>query len=410
MQFTDDPSLWHERVLLKRVGRTEWLCLNPDNEIERLDLSMTRDSGVRGVRRVQVSDYSISGVDPTQFYTFSDSKGLPEGGKLQKWIDIADDTAAGLGLDYDDKETGSSSSLGMVAKAIAAAGGDLDQDGPEVSGVSGQGLVARALAALGQPVTSGQKWVVAETIDSITAGDDIPNGATVHQHGTKGVAIMTDGTAIFIKLISTASSSSDVKISQLELSRTDVRVLPIRKDYFGKKHLDFRMSTDEALEVTDPDSPVSGPPSALWLCKYILGNGGTPLAFHSKFMNECRLDYGANFTLEHLTLCKLLDIFATYDQFDISRSAGIELVCRKLQIIHEKWRHKLPSFSGPANKQGGIDDDAYLMLGTYETRGNIAVCPALQKWIGEEAAKESLAMKERRKAREERTLAQKASA
>ncbi len=101
--------------------------------------------------------------------------------------------------------------------------------------------------------------------------------------------------------------------------------------------------------------------------------------------------------------------FATYDQIDIGRSAGVDLMCRKLQIIREKWRHKLPSFSGASGGSGGkgIEDDSYLLLGTYETRGNIAVCPALQKWAGEEATKEALAQKERRKARGGGALAKK---
>ena len=51
------------------------------------------------------------------------------------------------------------------------------------------------------------------------------------------------------------------------------------------------------------------------------------------------------------------------------------------------------------------DDDTHLLLGTHETRNNVGIAPALSKWLGEELAKESLAAKERRKAREERQLA-----
>ena len=46
-------------------------------------------------------------------------------------------------------------------------------------------------------------------------------------------------------------------------------------------------------------------------------------------------------------------------------------------------------------------------MGTCETRGNLGVCPELQKWLGEELGREALANKERRKAREERALANK---
>jgi hypothetical protein len=44
------------------------------------------------------------------------------------------------------------------------------------------------------------------------------------------------------------------------------------------------------------------------------------------------------------------------------------------------------------------------MHGTGKVRGNLCVCPALQDWISEELRKESAVLKERRKAREERSL------
>ena len=50
-------------------------------------------------------------------------------------------------------------------------------------------------------------------------------------------------------------------------------------------------------------------------------------------------------------------------------------------------------------------DESHLLLGTSETRGNLMVAPALQKWLGEQLAQEALAAKEKRKAREERALA-----
>ena len=74
-------------------------------------------------------------------------------------------------------------------------------------------------------------------------------------------------------------------------------------------------------------------------------------------------------------------------------------------MIHDKWKHKLPSLSGTAG--GATEDDSFLLLGTSETRGNLGVAPHLSKWIGEQLALEGLAAKERRKAKEERTLAAK---
>ena len=78
----------------------------------------------------------------------------------------------------------------------------------------------------------------------------------------------------------------------------------------------------------------------------------------------------------------------------------------KIQMIHERWKHKSPSLS-TGNDAKGHDDDSHLMLGTYETRGNVGISPLLTKWLGDELGKEASASKERRKSREERAFATK---
>ena len=91
------------------------------------------------------------------------------------------------------------------------------------------------------------------------------------------------------------------------------------------------------------------------------------------------------------------------DHFDIGRSAAFELIARKLQMIHDKWKHKLPNVN-PTSTSSGADDESFLLLGTHETRGNIGVSPELTTWLGGELGRLALVDKERRKAREERAL------
>eukprot|EP00973_Karenia_brevis_P086432 11985634-Karenia_brevis.AAC.1 len=58
---------------------------------------------------------------------------------------------------------------------------------------------------------------------------------------------------------------------------------------------------------------------------------------------------------------------------DVGKSAAAELGARKLQMIHDRWKHKLPQLapaSGTGSAGGGMDDDSFLILGTHETRGN----------------------------------------
>lgn len=103
--------------------------------------------------------------------------------------------------------------------------------------------------------------------------------------------------------------------------------------------------------------------------------------------------------------CKFFEIPFCYDMVNAGKLAGAEIGARKIQMIHDKWKHKLPRLN--ANTDAG-DDDTHLLTGTFETRGNLGMAPSLQKWLGDELAKESMAAKERRKAREERALAVKA--
>ena len=83
---------------------------------------------------------------------------------------------------------------------------------------------------------------------------------------------------------------------------------------------------------------------------------------------------------------------------DACELASAEIGARKIQMIHERWKHKSPSLTTGADHKGQ-DDDIHLMFGTCETRDNVGISPLLQKWLGDELGKEASASKERRKAR-----------
>jgi hypothetical protein len=195
------------------------------------------------------------------------------------------------------------------------------------------------------------------------------------------------------------------------VGRVDFRVFPTRFDLSGQRRFDFREAIGQMKELEFRDWPIKGPKTLMWLLRYMAENGGGPNAFHLRWLTEVRLDYNAAGTSEHAHLCRVLEVLISYDQVDVCRLASLELLGRKIQMVHEKWRHKLPSLSvistDAAKKGTSMDDDSHLLLGTSETRGNVGVAPALQDWLGTELAKEALASKERRKAREERALASK---
>ncbi len=126
------------------------------------------------------------------------------------------------------------------------------------------------------------------------------------------------------------------------------------------------------------------------------------MAYHQQWVNEVKLDYQAAGVLEHQGWCRALDLGLSYDFLDVSRSACMELGARRVQMIHDEWKHKMPQLSATGSD---INDDSFLILGMQETSGNLAMAPELVKWLGEELSKDAFANKERRKAREERALA-----
>jgi len=98
----------------------------------------------------------------------------------------------------------------------------------------------------------------------------------------------------------------------------------------------------------------------------------------------------------------MLEIMIQIDQVDVSKLVSMEILSRKVQMIHDKWRHKMPQIMSSSSRD---DDDSHLLLGLHETRGNLGMAPSLSKWLGEELSREAAVSKERRKAREERAAA-----
>ena len=135
--------------------------------------------------------------------------------------------------------------------------------------------------------------------------------------------------------------------------------------------------------------------------RFMYNNGGTPTGFHQCLLSELRLDYSAGGMSEHQVLCKFFELVVQVDLLNVGKSTACELLARKIQIIHDRWKHKAPSFNA-GNVAVGGDDDSFLLLGTHETRGNVGICPELTTYLGLELGKLANVDKERRKAREER--------
>ena len=160
--------------------------------------------------------------------------------------------------------------------------------------------------------------------------------------------------------------------------------------------LEFRDAVGQMQESALPDFPVQGPRTTLWVCRFLVENGGSPMARHSRWRSEGQLLASEGGVGEHERCCRLLEQMACWDQLNLPDLASAELVARSLQMQEERHRDRLLSAE---------DGDSHLFYGTSAVRGNLCVCPALQAHVSAELAKEVAVAKERRKAREERVAA-----
>ena len=382
------------------------VTLSPDLDLS-LETLTGEGSDVIGVRSVR-SDGTLLGVDRDNMYTFTDCQGRDlSASEVREWIEEA---VIQMQLMGNQRDVGGGDDILESALARHEHEQPADPSQSNDVGISSHDVMTPAGMAITKRDKSGSsgKWVLLEGYGNLLPGSDPPHG-DLQLGKSRGYVVLADGTEVALKYVDKEGTcnlgNNTVEITATaaaELnSRLDARVFPIGRDLTGKRFGNFSELVRKGVPYKCDDCPVSGPHTVQWLCLFFASNGGSPIAFHYRWMSEVRLDYAARGTSEHLTLCQALEYMTIYDFIDPCGSACAELICRKIQIIHDLWRHKLPSLGGKDN----LEDDSFLILGTHETRNNVGFSPALSKWIGKEVSDEFLAAKERRKAREERLLA-----
>ena len=131
----------------------------------------------------------------------------------------------------------------------------------------------------------------------------------------------------------------------------------------------------------------------------MVARGGSPLAWHAMWKSNGRLLDSDPLVMQHEMCCRVIETCLCYDQIDGAANASFELVCRSLQICEDRLS---PKFEESSHDSHG---DMLLMSGAAH-KSQPCICPALKAWTASELQKDSAVLKERRKAREERVLAQ----
>ena len=181
----------------------------------------------------------------------------------------------------------------------------------------------------------------------------------------------------------------------------DARTLPVKVGDDGERHRDFKDAVMLCKKSEFADWPVKGPRTAGWLARAMSEHSQNAMAHHARFMAYFKLSPGDPIALQHENYCKILHAMLVYDQLDVTNLACAELVCRQLQLLEEKQMQS----STPQAESASVAEESSLFMGTASAHGAVLVCPELKSWVSSELSREASILKERRKAREERTLA-----
>ena len=163
----------------------------------------------------------------------------------------------------------------------------------------------------------------------------------------------------------------------------------------GSQYREFREAAQLCDQMDIEKFVVPGPRTAAWVLRFMCENGGTPLGRHAKFKAEAQLTHADPGVTTHEHLCKLLQTAVTVDQYDVTNSAMMELLCREIQMIEEKYSDRLRT-------KDLMSEESEYYLRTTTGSSSVCMCPALRAWVGEELRADAAVMKERRKAIEVR--------
>ena len=179
-----------------------------------------------------------------------------------------------------------------------------------------------------------------------------------------------------------------------EFTLEDLRVLPVRFDNEGVRRREFNLSV-ERMSGQAPQGgglQLSGPATCLNLMKSLRDQGFTPVTFHEHWIRSSEIPRGDRSTYEHEVLSRVLESLACVDQLNLPALQGVELICRRLQVIREAHR-----ISPGARDYSAAD---HFMGWKYRKSGS-GVDSELAAHVANELKAEASIAKEARKAREE---------
>ena len=128
-------------------------------------------------------------------------------------------------------------------------------------------------------------------------------------------------------------------------SSYDPRMCIVAKDTSGKRCRSIRDAMALSIEEVFEDWGLTGPRSAVWCMGFCADQTGSGFSARAlQFMSTARLQMTEPNMLEYNVLMKTLDLAYSVDQLNMANNVCIELICRRVALIEEKYKYRLPQF------------------------------------------------------------------
>jgi hypothetical protein len=271
---------WHHRLLLKKLGAGSWVCLSPDLELERIDLTV----------QAHVVLDRASPIPAPQ---------------------------AAAAYVFDPVPRAELDALVRRAEAMAMI---LDENDPA------------ELAALG--------WYVSDSVHA-HFGRRLTDAEVGQANlGTRLGFVELDGEEVYVERLETTKREAWMKTKVGDLG--DLRLLGNHKDAAGARHLPLATALGLMRETKFDEWTLLGPRVVKEYLKAIREGPGDLISYHSQWARRSGVSEYAAVVHDHRILTEAFRLAITVDQLDVSNLLSFEHLARRL-VQHETAVSRCPS-------------------------------------------------------------------
>ena len=157
---------------------------------------------------------------------------------------------------------------------------------------------------------------------------------------------------------------------------------------------DFAAAIDLMGGTGLQDTPVEGPRTVNWVCRFMLRHAGSPTRWHTCWRQMTGLqDTDAGVSM-HKSMCRLLELSVCDDHLHVELLASTEFMVRQTQEIEERWLFRVYGGASDSSSGPSLHSDTAI-------RGLLCISPEFIAWRSEEIKKNAVASRNKRKAQEE---------